>query len=157
VAPIPAPDDLFGRYHRDIHRYLARMCGRRDVADDLSQEVFLRAINAARNGHGAVGHERGWIFAIARSVLVDHHRREGHQAPGGDPAAEPVQDGDQHLVLELAQSLGRLSEPDREVFLLKEVGGLSYQEIAALCECTVDGVRARLYRTCAALRAMLSL
>ena len=157
MAPIPAPDDLFGRYHRDIHRYLSRMSGQSEVADDLSQEVFLRALQASGNGHGATGHERGWMFSIARSVLADYRRQAGRRVPGSSLAPEPFRDGGQHLVVALAQLLGRLPDEDREVFLLKEVGGLTYQEIAAVCDCTTDSVRSRLYRTRAALRAMLTL
>ena len=153
----PASDDLFRRYHRDIHRYLSRMSGRREVADDLSQEVFVRALHAFGNGHGATGHERGWMFSIARSVLADYRRQHAHEDCQVTPAREPSADGGQQLVVELSQSLGRLSDENREVFLLKEVAGLSYEEIAVACDCTADSVRARLYRTRAALRAMLTL
>ena len=62
-------EDLFGRHHRDVYRFLVRMSGDRDVADDLVQDVFLRVVRALRNG-GPVGHERGWIFSIARSVAL---------------------------------------------------------------------------------------
>ena len=78
----PVSDELFGRYHRDIHRYLSRMSGQSEVADDLSQEVFLRALHASGNGHGATGHERGWMFSIARSVLADYRRQAGRRVPG---------------------------------------------------------------------------
>ena len=63
------PADVFARHHQDVYRYLVRMTGRRDVADDLAQDVFLRVVRALANG-GAVGHERGWIFSIARNLLT---------------------------------------------------------------------------------------
>ena len=148
--------DIFARHHDDVYRYLVRMTGHRDVADDLSQEVFLRVVRALANG-GRVGHERGWIFAIARNLVADRHRRgENHMRPA-ENAPESAQDGTQALAFDLAQSFARLAEADRDVFLLKEVGGLSYEEIAEVCDCTVEGVRARLRRTRVALRAMLSL
>ncbi len=149
--------DLFARHYRDIHRYLARMAGRRDVADDLAQEVFLRAVRALDTGGDGIGHERGWIFAIARHLFIDYRRREDVREPRALRAVEPSRDGAQHLSIALREALQRLPEPDRECFLLKEVGGLSYQEIASTCGCTADAVRARLYRTRAALRALLSL
>jgi RNA polymerase sigma-70 factor, ECF subfamily len=155
VTP-PAAADIFARHHDDVYRYLVRMTGRRDVADDLSQEVFLRVVRALANG-GPVGHERGWIFSIARNLLADRHRRreDGDLLPENAP--EPAQDGVQALAFDLARSFARLAEADRDVFLLKEVGGLSYEEIAEVCDCTVEGVRARLRRTRVALRAMLTL
>jgi RNA polymerase sigma-70 factor (ECF subfamily) len=155
VAGITAAD-VFARHHHDIYRYLVRMTGRRDVADDLVQDVFLRVVRALGNGD-AVGHERGWIFSIARSVLVDRQRGRQRQVTVVEDATEPSQDGTQALAFSLAQSLAHLADTDREVFLLKEVGGLSYQEIADACDCTVEAVRSRLHRTRSALRAMLSI
>jgi RNA polymerase sigma-70 factor (ECF subfamily) len=155
VAGITAAD-VFARHHHDIYRYLVRMTGRRDVADDLVQDVFLRAVRALRNG-APVGHERGWIFSIARSVLVDRQRERQRQVTMVEDATEPAKEGTQALALSLAQSLAQLPDADREVFLLKEVGGLSYQEIADTCGCTVEAVRSRLHRTRSALRSMLSI
>ncbi len=152
----PNPADVFARHHHDIYRYLVRMTGRRDVADDLVQEVFLRVVRASANG-GPVGHERGWVFSIARNLLVDRRRDDGRQPPVADDAPEPAHDSTQALALALAQSFARLAEADRDMFLLKEVGGLSYEEIARVCDCSVEAVRARLRRTRAALREMLSL
>ncbi len=149
------PSDLFARHHRDVYRFLVRMTGRRDVADDLVQEVFLRVVRALANG-GPVGHERGWIFAVARSVLVDRHRRGAREVDIADRAPEAAVQGTQDLACDLARSLAHLADADREVFLFKEVAGLSYEEIADVCDCTVEAVRSRLHRTRLALRAMLS-
>jgi RNA polymerase sigma-70 factor (ECF subfamily) len=130
------------------------MTGRRDVADDLCQDVFLRVVRALANG-GPVGHERGWLFSIARNLLADRHRRgEDQPRPVGD---EPIQEGTQGLAVDLVNALARLADADRDVFLLREVGGLTYEEIAEMCGCTVEAVRARLRRTRSTLRAMLSL
>ncbi len=150
------PSDLFARHHRDVYRFLVRMTGRRDVADDLVQEVFLRVVRALANG-GPVGHERGWIFSVARSVLVDRHRRSAREVDLADRMPEASVRSTQDLACDLAQSLAHLADADREVFLLKEVAGLSYEEIAGVCDCTVEAVRSRLHRTRSALREMLSL
>ncbi len=151
-----AAADIFARHHDDVYRYLVRMTGHKDVADDLSQEVFLRVVRAIANG-GPVGHERGWIFTIARNLVADRYRRGEHKAGFFHNSPEPMQEGTQTLAFDLAQSFARLADADREVFLLREVGGLNYEEIAEACGCTVDAVRARLRRTRVALRAMLSL
>ena len=152
----PDPADIFARHHKDIYRYLVRLTGRRDVADDLTQEVFLHVVRASANG-GPVGHERGWIFSIARNVVVDRYRDDERQPVAAERAPEPSRDATQSLALDLAQSLARLGDADRDVFLLREVGGLSYEEIAQVCGCSVDAVRGRLRRTRVALREMLFL
>lgn len=150
----PVPEDVFARHYRDIYRYLARMTGRPDVADDLSQDVFLRVVRALRNG-GPIGHERGWVFSIARNVLVDRGRAERRQ-PSGPAAAEPAAAATQALAFGLAEALAGLPEDDRDVFLLKEVGGLTYEEISAARACTVEAVRSRLFRTRVSLRKTLA-
>jgi RNA polymerase sigma-70 factor, ECF subfamily len=145
---------LFARHHRDVLRYLAHMTGRPDVAEDLAQEVFVKVVRTLENG-GSVGHERGWVFTIARSVLADRRSDDGRHAAviGGH---EPFTDGGQSLAHDLRQAFGQLPPADREMFLLREVGGLTYQEIADACQCTVEGVRSRLHRARIALRTILA-
>jgi len=151
---MPNADELFARHHRDIYRYLVHMTGRAEDAEDLAQEVFLRVVRNLPNG-GPVGHERGWVFSIARNLLLDRHRSNGIRNTTVAPR-ELAQRGTQGLAFDLNQSLARLPEEDREVFLLKEVGGFTYQEIADTCGCTVEAVRARLYRTRLVLRTMMT-
>jgi RNA polymerase sigma-70 factor (ECF subfamily) len=61
----------------------------------------------------------------------------------------------QELTIALGEALGRLTPLDRDVFLLREAGGLSYDEIAAACELTSDAVRSRLHRARQQLRSAL--
>ena len=147
-------EDLFARHYRDVFRFLSHMTGRPDIAEDLVQDVFVRVVCALKNG-GPVGHERGWIFCIARNLLADR-RRDSQRRPETVAPQESAAKGSQGLAFDLRQSLERLPEEDREIFLLKEVGGLTYQEIAEGCRCTIEAVRARLYRTRIALRAMMT-
>jgi RNA polymerase sigma-70 factor (ECF subfamily) len=149
------PEDVFIRHRRDIYRYLVRMTGRPDAADDLSQDVFLRVVRALRNG-SPVGHERGWVFSIARNLVRDRQRSQRTGPVMVETFNEPATAGTQALAFGLAEALAALADDDREVFLLKEIGGLSYAEIAAACTCSVEAVRSRLFRTRAALRTTLA-
>jgi len=151
----PTPEDVFIRHGRDIYRYLVRMTGRPDAADDLRQEVFLRVVRALRNG-GPVGHERGWVFSIARNLVRDRQRRQRTGPVMVETFNEPATAGTQALAFGLAEALAALADDDREIFLLKEIGGLSYAEIAVTCTCSVEAVRSRLFRTRAALRTTLA-
>ena len=151
---LPAVEDIFTRHQRDIYRYVLRMTGRTDVADDVCQDVFLRIVRAQRNG-GVVGHERGWVFAIARNLVADHRRMAARRPVADESAPEPAAIGPQALAFGLAEALGRLADADREMFLLKEIGGLSYVEIGATCSCTVEAVRSRLFRVRTQLRSAL--
>jgi len=148
------PEELFARHHRDVLRYLWHMTGRFDEAEDLTQEVFVKVVCAIKNG-GSIGHERGWVFSIARNLLADQ-RREQRRRVEAEAVREPVMRESHGLAFDLRQSLQELPAADCEILLLKEVGGLSYQEISEACQCSVEAVRARLHRARVALRTIMS-
>jgi RNA polymerase sigma-70 factor (ECF subfamily) len=154
--------DLLFAEHRDgVFRYLCRFIGQAEAARDLTQEVFLRV---ARSGApvteagdaGDQGH-RAWIFTIARNLALNHVR-DAQRRPatsGSDGIGDASRPATQELAASLNQALAALPELDRDVFLLRETAGLSYDEIAAACELTPDAVRSRLHRARQQLREML--
>jgi RNA polymerase sigma-70 factor (ECF subfamily) len=153
---LPDAAALFDRHHLAVFRFLRRMTGDVATAEDLTQEVFLRAVR------GAVGYEerereRAWVFRIARNVLIDRQRAETRA-----PESLPIEDratyarpAVQVLAVALDQALARLPEDEREAFLLREVGGLGYEDIAHATGATPDAARMRIYRARLALRAAL--
>ena len=130
--------------------------GRSETAQDLTQEVFLRVTRSPVPDADPAGH-RAWVFKIARNLVLNH-LRDGHRRgqalslAGGDAAAPPTQE----MSLAIRQALAALSDVDRDVFLLRESAGLSYEEIAAACELTIEAVRGRLRRAREQLREALS-
>ena len=112
-------------------------------------------VRALRNG-GPVCQERGWVFSIARNLVRDRQRSQRTGPVMVETFNEPATAGTQALAFGLAEALAALADDDREVFLLKEIGGLSYAEIAVTCTCSVEAVRSRLFRTRAALRTTLA-
>jgi len=156
VTSAPDAESLFAQYSGRLLRYLSRATGEREVARDLSQEVFLRVSRTAI----PTAHENqlaGWLFKIARNVARDHHRQR-RRRPETDlgPASEGTRDAQQEMALALKQALATLPDLDRDVFLLREVGGLSREEIATACELTPDAVRSRIHRARLELRAVLT-
>ncbi len=173
--------DLFDRFHLAIYRYLLRMTGRPDVAEDLTQDVFVRILRGAdansrrtpiatesrrftrnENGLTPADSQRAWVFTIARNLLVDWQRRAGRNpVRTGEPepagllqmaaASLPGHDG----AFDVREALRRLPDDDREAFLLRVVGGLGHEEIAMLTGTTAASVRSRIFRARAALRAAL--
>ena len=143
------------RQYRGVFRYLAGVTGSRDLAEDLTQEVFLRVARAAHSGD-TIEHERGWVFSIARSVVAAERRQRRQEVVLSD-TGEPAAAATAELAAHLSHAMQTLEAADRDVLLLREIGGLTYQEIAAACGCTVESVRSRLHRTRSALRRLLSL
>ena len=69
---------LFALHRQGVFRYLCRVVGRPDTAQDLTQEVFLRVTRARVPDADASGH-RAWVFKIARNLALNH-MRDGDQA-----------------------------------------------------------------------------
>jgi RNA polymerase sigma-70 factor (ECF subfamily) len=132
------------------------MTGSPSLAEDLTQEVFLRVVRGLE-AYEDLSREISWVFRIARNVLVDRHRSDARlpeRASMGD-AGSVARPALQPLTAALDEALGRLPAAEREAFLMREVGGLGYQEIAEATGSTPDGVRMRIYRARIALREAL--
>jgi RNA polymerase sigma-70 factor (ECF subfamily) len=149
--------DLFRQHHLALFRYAYRQTGRRDAAEDVVQEVFVRVVRGLE-AYRPDGRDVAWLFTIARRLLIDRRRSERRQTSERvEPfTPEPQSNPSQELTVALAEALSGVPEADREAFLLRELGGLTYQEIAAACDSTVDSVRSRIYRARMRLRAALS-
>jgi RNA polymerase sigma-70 factor, ECF subfamily len=141
-----------------VRAYFRRALGRTDIAEDLTQEVFVRVLRFA-DRYEDRGRGRAWLFTIANRVLVDHLRRgEPARAPADDCAAEalPAVPAMQELRVLLQRALDGLDAIDRDAFLLAEAAGLSYAEIAMVLDLSHAAVRSRVSRARLALRSALA-
>lgn len=144
---------LFAEHQQGVFRYLCRIVGQAETARDLTQEVFLRVSRSAAPETDSAG-RRAWVFKIARNLALNHLRDSRHESAAVElvDAAEPAV---QELGVAIRQALAQLADLDRDVFLLRETAGLSYDEIGGACELTVEAVRARLRRAREQLRESL--
>jgi RNA polymerase sigma-70 factor (ECF subfamily) len=144
---------LFVAYHQRVFKYLCRAVGSGETARDLTQEVFLRVSRstAATDGDGSA-----WLFRIARNLALDHHRSRSRKPEPEPLGGEPVRRASQDVSAAVNQALAALDALDRDVFLMREVGGLGYDEIAKACDLSADAVRSRIYRARVQLRDWLA-
>lgn len=160
-------DMLVLKYQRRVERLLSRSV--RDPADvaDLCQETFLAAYRAlpAFRGESAF---YTWIYRIAINAAKRHRARqrpveslddeEGTfgtgAAPSDDATPEALLAGRQ-LARELDNAVADLAEDQRRALLLREVDGLSYDEIGDLMDCPPGTVRSRIFRAREAVAARL--
>ena len=150
-----ADADVLFTAHRDgVFRYLCRIVGQED-ARELTQEVFLRVTRAAAPETDDGG-RRAWVFRIARNLALNHVRDDRRKGTTVDTVPDVGAPPTQALAAVLREALDRLNPIDRDVFLMREVGGLSYEEISFACQLTADAVRSRLHRARQQLRASLS-
>lgn len=148
------------RTQPEVWRVCARL-GDRAVADDLTQEVYLRALPALSAFRGEAS-ARTWLLQIARHVCADHVRRSTRrralverliERSDRSDAVAPARTGE----LELDEAVAALDPDRRAAFVLTQVAGLSYAEAAEVCEVPVGTIRSRVARARADLLAALSL
>ena len=150
-----AAAELFDRHHLALFRYVYRLTRRRDVAEDVVQDVFVRVVRGI-DDFRPTGRDAAWLFMITRRLLMDRHRMRSRRPSEIAASVEPQASASQELSVALSEALAGVPENEREPFLLREVGGLSYDEIAGVCDSTIDSVRSRIYRARMRLRAALS-
>jgi RNA polymerase sigma-70 factor (ECF subfamily) len=150
---VPNADVLFIAHRDGIFRYLCRIVGQED-ARELTQEVFLR-VTRAGPPQTDEGGRRAWLFRIARNLALNHVRDDRRRGETVEIAADPSVQPTQPLAMALREALDQLSPVDRDVFLMREAGGLSYDEISFACQLTPDAVRSRLHRARLQLRGVL--
>lgn len=146
---------VFLACHAGLLRYFTGAVGNPDTARDLAQDVFVR-VAAADELPATDDARRAWVFHIARNIAIDHHRRQKLRQVEpitSEPLVGGARSTDTGLIVK--QALAALDDLDRDVFLMREMAGLSYTEIADACKLTPDAVRSRIHRTRLELREYL--
>jgi RNA polymerase sigma-70 factor (ECF subfamily) len=154
-----------------IYNLLLRLVGDREAAADLVQDTFVRAYQAWPFFRGD-SQVSTWLYRIAvnlaRNYLERRARERRWAAPAGDEVAaplgqlpDPAGGPEQALTNEelrrlLYAELARLRPEHREIVVLRDVQGLSYEEIAQILGCSVQAVKSKLFRARSALRRRLA-
>ena len=145
---LAAFEDLVRTYQGDVFRFAYHLTRDRQMAEDVTQEAFIRAFRFLGTFRGD-SRFTSWLFRIARNCGMDALRRRsahlGREHPAPTPATDPV------ARAELDAALASISEEHREPFLLIEVFGLSYQEAADVLRIRVGTVKSRMHRARQAL------
>lgn len=176
IAQARAGDpNAFERLVRDnqdrVYSLCLRMAGDRHEAEDLAQEVFLKAWQGLASFHGESKFST-WLFRLAANLCIDAQRKRERRR-GVEPAvslddpdsswrepSDPRQDPQRQLErtersCALDRALTRLSDDQRQIVVLRELAGLSYQEISQRLGLDLGTVKSRLARGRLALRKIL--
>ncbi len=152
---------IYDTYADAIFRFALVKVSDRDLAADLSQEVFMRFWQALRAGT-TLRNDRALLYTIARNLIIDWYRKKKDQSldtlrdAGFDPEG-----GDEVPILEHAQTqeilkaLHVLDEASREAVLLRYVEGFTPAEIGALRDETANAISVRISRALAKVRTHL--
>jgi RNA polymerase sigma-70 factor (ECF subfamily) len=153
---------LFDEHVWDVYGFAAYRLGNRADAEDVTQQTFERALKAWDRFDPSLATPRTWLLAIARNLVIDHHRRDRSSLsrPIGDggvaeadlPAASEETAG---VSPELDAAFGTLSVRAREVVALRFGGDLRGPEIAEMLDLELANVQQILSRSLRKLRAEL--
>ena len=146
------------RAHKnELRSFLAARCANAGEADDLLQEVFLRAVAQGRDFCG-IENPRAWLFHVARNLLIDRMRLTREQVELPDDLADESRD-EPPAVDVLSQCLPRvlaeLPEPDREAITLCDLQGMTQQDYARRLGLSVPAAKSRVQRARRRLQARL--
>ena len=165
-------DLLVLKYQHKIAKLISRYIRDPDEVQDVAQEAFIKAYRALANFRGESAFYT-WLYRIAINTSKNHLMAQGRRPPGSDveiedaliteAGAEALSDVDTPEGLALTDEIERvilaaieaLPEELRTAITLRELEGLSYEEIAEAMSCPVGTVRSRIFRAREAIDAKL--
>jgi RNA polymerase sigma-70 factor (ECF subfamily) len=165
-----AAAQLFRRYHDRVFSYLFRMIGDRGLAEDAAQETFFKGFRALRK-YREKGQFKSWIFTIAHREglrMLKKEKRYGmiasspnveeyHERELADPSPRPEDIlVHQEQVRGLERALAHLTDPEKQVVLLRLYEGLPFKDIAHIMKCPLNTVLGRMHNAAKKLKKELS-
>lgn len=162
-------EELVRTYEKKVYHLALRMCGNPDDAYEIAQEAFLSVWKGLKFFRGESSFST-WLYRLASNAAIDFLRREKRQSGPGDvslddeetyiepadPRPTPQQQAERSEVRQvLAEGLNKLSPEHRQVLLLRELQGLSYEEIADTLDLDLGTVKSRIARAREKLRKYL--
>ena len=144
---------IHDRYRQRLFAYARQMLSSssRQDAEDVLQDVFVRAYGALRNDERDVN-LRAWLYRVAHNRCIDHLRRPTPPAAeifemSRTPLQDPMETAQRREDLKrLVEDVGRLPDQQRSALLMREIDGMAYAHIADALEVTVPAVKSLLVR-----------
>ena len=160
AGKVDAYGKIVGRYHGRLYNFIYRFVGDRETAEDIVQETFLRAFRK-RDEYRAIATFSTWLFTIAGNLAKSELRRRkrwrmisaerdeetdtGMELP--DESARPDKVAESSIAdVQIQNAINSLPNNYRQVILLRDVEGMSYQEISEIVDCPVGTVKSRVNR-----------
>ena len=143
---------LFNRYFQSVYNYALMLCRDPSLAEDLTQEAFIRAHNNL-DRFGPPWNFRTWIFRLTHNHFIDLTRKERD--------VDPLEEGDRVIAKDLGpeletqrsetadrvhNTLGGLLPGQREILVLRELHGFSYAEIGQILDISLSNVKVMIHR-----------
>ena len=152
-------ESIVTSYTRRLYNLSYRYTNRRDEAEDLTQEIFIRIYQNLKSYRADAGTFQNWILKVGRNLIIDHYRQSRrYQQVGGSEEIETMNVKDDrapnpHRAAEqldaarfLADGLQSLAPELKEAVILRDLEGMAYQEMADLLGIPEGTVKSRINR-----------
>lgn len=161
AGDLRAFESLVRDYQADVWRFAYHLTHNRALAEDVTQDAFLRAFRGLQSYRGQAKFT-SWLLRIVRNCAIDAYRKTRRETPVADQP-EPAPGGEHSAAASGAEERARIHDairrlPDslREPFVVIEVLGFTYQEASVILGVRVGTVKSRMHRARAALMLALS-
>lgn len=173
AGDVAAFAELVARFEKPLWSYLRRFVRDPATAEDLLQETFMRVVNGAASWRESSKFST-WLYTIGRNLCIDHARKQQHRralsldGQGGDDEAPRLHEQlsgrdrggersalNHELATRLERAIAALPEPQREVFVMRELLDLPFAEIAEAVGATQATVKSRMRYALERLRSEL--
>ena len=141
---------VYEKYHRELYLYIYSLSRNHHIAEDRTQETFLKALLSLPEEHGNI---RAWLYMVARNLFLNYRKKASRNVSLEEEMKRSDEEKDllanmieNERKLQLYQALKKLDMKKREILLLQYFGDLSQKEIAAVLHITPENVRVLAYR-----------
>lgn len=141
---------VYEKYHRELYLYIYSLSRNHHIAEDLTQETFLKALLSLPEEHGNI---RAWLYMVARNLFFNYRKKASRNVSLEEEMKRSDEEKDllanmieNERKLQLYQALKKMDMKKREILLLQYFGDLSQKEIAAVLHITPENVRVLAYR-----------
>lgn len=142
-------DKLYNTYYMEVYSYVITMIKNTHMAEEITQEVFFKALNTKRQYEGNSS-EFTWLCAIAKNTCIDELRKQSRKKEMPEDIPSDVNISklleDENLSFQIHQILHSMEEPYKEVFQLRIFGELSFQKIGKIFGKTETWARVTYHR-----------
>ncbi len=162
-------ETVVNSYAKRIYNLTYRYTSRRDEAEDLTQEIFIRVYQNLKSFRSDYGSFQSWIMKVGRNLIIDHYRRTRRfQQVAGTEEMETMNLKDDKVLnpqrsveqseasLFLSEGLQALSPELKEAIILRDLEGMAYLEIAELLGIPEGTVKSRINRARLELAKLLT-
>ncbi len=152
--------ELYEKYREEILLYVYSLCHSMEAAEDITQEVFVKAILSLSDHHENF---RAWLYMVARNLTYNYSRKNKNKAKAVEELKQgPAFEADisEKVVMkeqykELYEAIGKLNENYREILVLQYFGNMQLKEVAEVLGISHGNARALAHRARSKLKQLV--